>query len=78
MSSGFRREIILLLAGITLAVIVGWFEDAVLAMLCAVMAAYIAWNLYNLFLITRWLEKPGKKRRRHGACGTMCSTTWFA
>jgi two-component system phosphate regulon sensor histidine kinase PhoR len=61
MSSGFRREIILLLTGISLAAIVGWLEDATLEILFLVLAVYIAWNLYNLFLITRWLDKPGKK-----------------
>jgi len=60
MSSGFRREIILLLTGITLAVIVGWLDDAPLGTLCIALAAYLAWNIYNLYLITRWLEKPGK------------------
>jgi two-component system phosphate regulon sensor histidine kinase PhoR len=60
MSSGFRREIILLLTGITLAVVVGWIEDATLVTLCIALATYLTWNLYNLYLITRWLEKPGK------------------
>ena len=60
MSSGFRREIIILLTGITLAIVVGWFNDALLEFLCAILAAYLAWNLYNLYRITRWLDKPGK------------------
>lgn len=60
MSSGYRREIIVLLTGITLAIIFGWFYDALLEFLCAFLAAYVAWNLYNLHLITRWLDKPGK------------------
>ena len=60
MSSGFRREIIILLTTITLAIIIGGFNDAVLEILCATLVAYIGWNFYNLYLIIRWLDKPGK------------------
>lgn len=60
MNDGFRREIIILTTGITLTVLVGWLNGVLLEILCIVLAVYSVWNLYNLKLITRWLDKPGK------------------
>jgi two-component system phosphate regulon sensor histidine kinase PhoR len=60
MNSGLRREIINLVASGVLILILGAFTGYTLELLVAGLIGYIAWHLYNLSKLIRWLSKPTK------------------
>jgi len=60
MTAILRRELELLLAWLVLMLVLGSFIDQVLLVLLLGMSVYIAWTLYNLHKLTKWLSKPSK------------------
>jgi len=60
MNSGLRREIINLVASGVLILILGALTGYTLELLVAGLIGYIAWHLYNLSKLIRWLSKPTK------------------
>ena len=60
MNSGLRREIINLVASGALILILGALTGYTLEILVAGLIGYVAWHLYNLSKLIRWLSKPTK------------------
>ena len=60
MNSGLRREIINLVASGVLILILGALTGYTLELLVAGLIGYVAWHLYNLSKLIRWLSKPTK------------------
>lgn len=60
MSAGLRRELELLSIWILFILILGGIAGHALLIFCAGLLLYIAWNLFNLNRLTRWLGKPSK------------------
>ncbi len=60
MNSGLRREIINLVASGAFIIILGALTGYTLELLIAGLTGYIAWHLYNLSRLIRWLSKPTK------------------
>ena len=60
MNSGLRREIINLVASGVLILILGALTGYTLELLIAGLTGYIAWHLYNLSKLIKWLSKPTK------------------
>jgi len=60
MTSILRRELELLLAWLVLMLVLGSFIDQILLVLLFGLSVYIAWTLYNLHKLTKWLSKPSK------------------
>ena len=60
MNSGLRREIINLVASGVFILILGALTGYTLELLVAGLTGYIAWHLYNLSKLIRWLSKPTK------------------
>jgi len=60
MTSILRRELELLLAWLVLMLVLGSLLDQILFVLVFGLSVYIAWTLYNLHKLTKWLSKPSK------------------
>ncbi len=60
MNTGLRREIINLVAFGVFVLILGKLTGYTTELLIAGLIGYIAWNLYNLSRLIRWLSKPTK------------------
>ena len=60
MNSGLRREIINLVASGVIILILGALTGYTLEILVAGLIGYVAWHLYNLSKLIRWLSKPTK------------------
>ena len=60
MNSRLRREIIYLVASGLFIVILGTLTGYTLELLIAGLTGYIAWYLYNLSKLIKWLDKPTK------------------
>ncbi len=60
MNSGLRKEIIYLVASGAFIIILGALTGYTLELLIAGLTGYIAWHLYNLSRLIRWLSKPTK------------------
>jgi two-component system phosphate regulon sensor histidine kinase PhoR len=60
MKSAIRRELLnLSIAGI-IVLVLGLVTGLMVELFILAMLGYIAWNLYNLSLMVRWLNKPSK------------------
>jgi len=60
MTSILRRELELLLAWLVIMLVLGSFIDQILLVVLFGLSVYIAWTLYNLHKLTKWLSKPSK------------------
>jgi two-component system phosphate regulon sensor histidine kinase PhoR len=60
MNSGLRREIINLVASGVIILILGALTGYTLELLVAGLIGFVAWYLYNLSKLIRWLSKPTK------------------
>ena len=60
MNSGLRREIINLVASGVFILILGALTGYTIELLAAALIGYVAWHLYNLSKLIRWLGKPTK------------------
>jgi len=60
MNTGLRREITNLVAAGVFILILGVLTGYTLELLIAGLIGYIAWHLYNLSRLIRWLSKPTK------------------
>ena len=60
MNNALRQEIEILLSGLLFALLIGFFAGNILFWLLIALAAYCAWNLYNLARLAKWLSNPGK------------------
>ncbi len=61
MNNALRQEVEILLTGLFIALIVGFFAGNILFWLLLVLALYCGWNFYNLVRLARWLSNPGKQ-----------------
>lgn len=60
MTSILRRELELLLAWLVIMLVIGSLIDHIVLVLLLGLSVYIAWTLYNLHKLTKWLSKPSK------------------
>jgi len=60
MNSGLRREIINLVASGVFILILGALTGYMLELLVAGLIGYVAWYLYNLSRLIKWLARPNK------------------
>ena len=61
MNNALRQEVEILLTGLFIALIVGFFAGNILFWLLLVLALYCGWSFYNLVRLARWLSNPGKQ-----------------
>lgn len=60
MKNRLGEEIVFVLLGLSACLVAGLIVGAPLLLFTAGMAAYLAWNFYNLKRLAAWLGKPGK------------------
>ncbi len=61
MTSNLQRELVILASWIFFMLVIGLIADAVFVFLFLGMLIYVAWNLYNLNKLSKWLAKPSKQ-----------------
>ncbi len=60
MTAPLQRELVVLAAWLFVMLILGAVFNSVTGFLLAGLLAYVAWNLYNLNKLSKWLAKPSK------------------
>ena len=60
MNNALRQEVEILLTGLLVALLIGFFVGNIVFWLMLVLAGYCGWNLYNLVRLAKWLSNPGK------------------
>jgi two-component system phosphate regulon sensor histidine kinase PhoR len=60
MSRGFQQELVLLASIFVIVLLIGLVTGHAAGLILTVLFAYLAWHLYNLNRLTRWLMKPTK------------------
>lgn len=60
MSSALRNEITIFATGFVICLLIGLIAGDVFLFLAIGLLVYVAWNLYNLHRLTKWLGSPSK------------------
>ena len=60
MNNALRQEVEMLLTGLLLALLIGFFAGNILFWLLLALGGYCVWNFYNIARLAKWLSNPGK------------------